>query len=97
MVLNVVSDMILITFKLYQIRVYRRCYFRISCVVCSSHLIFFLLLLPDGMATKNDPLCNPNLYMRGGPPDINKSRTQNENSFDLLLREAKAKLHKRKA
>jgi hypothetical protein len=49
------------------------------------------------MATKNDPLCNPNLYVRGGPPDISKSRTQNENSFDLLLREAKAKLHKRKA
>jgi len=49
------------------------------------------------MATKNDPICNPNLYMRGGPPDINKNRTQNENSFDLLLREAKAKLHKRKA
>jgi len=63
-----------------------------------SSPFFSPLLLPDGMATKSDPLlCNPNLYMRGGPPEINKSRTQNENSFDLLLREAKAKLHKRKA
>ena len=63
----------------------------------TSFLLLFILFLPDGIATKNDPLCNPNLYVRGGPPDINKSRTQNENSFDLLLREAKAKLHKRKA
>jgi hypothetical protein len=50
----------------------------------------------DGMATKSDPLSNPNGYLRG-PAGINRSRSQIENSFDLLLREAQAKLRKRKA
>ncbi|XP_023719461.1 uncharacterized protein LOC111870987 isoform X2 [Cryptotermes secundus] len=51
----------------------------------------------DGMATKNDPLSNPNGYMQGRPVGISRNRSHNENSFDLLLREAKAKLCKRKA
>jgi hypothetical protein len=49
------------------------------------------------MATKSDPVSNPNGYMQGGPAGVNRNRSQNENSFDLLLREAKAKLCKRKA
>jgi hypothetical protein len=51
----------------------------------------------DGMATKNDPLCTSNGYMQGRPTGMDRNRSQNENSFDLLLREAKAKLCKRKA
>jgi hypothetical protein len=52
---------------------------------------------PDGMATRSDPLSGLSGDMRGGPAGISSGRSQNENSFDLLLREAQAKLHKRKA
>jgi hypothetical protein len=51
----------------------------------------------DGLATRSDPLCSLSGEMRVGPPGISRGRSQNENSFDLLLREAQAKLHKRKA
>ncbi|XP_069695768.1 serine-rich adhesin for platelets-like isoform X2 [Periplaneta americana] len=51
----------------------------------------------DGMATKGDPVGDSTGYTRGGSANLNRSRTQNENSFDLLLREAQAKLRKRKA
>jgi hypothetical protein len=49
------------------------------------------------MATKNDSVSNPNGYMQGRLAGINRNGSLNENSFDLLLREAKAKLCKRKA
>lgn len=51
----------------------------------------------DGMATKGDPLSDSTGYIRGSSANLTRSRPQNENSFDLLLREAQAKLRKRKA
>ncbi|XP_021912997.1 uncharacterized protein LOC110826561 [Zootermopsis nevadensis] len=51
----------------------------------------------DGMATRSEPLSGLNGDVRGAPAVISSGRSQSENSFDLLLREAQAKLHKRKA
>lgn len=63
-----------------------------SLTVC-THVTSFL----DGMATRSEPLSGLNGDMRGAPAVISSGRSQSENSFDLLLREAQAKLHKRKA